>query len=190
MKPYYSGDSYDIVKQSLLRWLSSIGPWATHPMFTEPVTPEQAKTFANLLGSPLLSIETLVDGIDRAAYLEPAYRCHKHVFLDPDTGIRIKPIRGKKAPNYIFGFEVMEIVNARPDKLTLVFDQSLAYGSERQGLKDKLSVFAGQGIQAVAYVSHACFVLLGRNGSLVEEAFEIILRDSHIPRSRFFPEEL
>lgn len=28
----YFGDSYDIVKQSLLRWLAPLGPWAAHPI--------------------------------------------------------------------------------------------------------------------------------------------------------------
>jgi len=30
------GDSYGIVKQGLLRWLSPCGPWLAHPMFTGP----------------------------------------------------------------------------------------------------------------------------------------------------------
>ena len=32
MNPRFLGDSYDIVKQSLLRWLAFDGVWATHPM--------------------------------------------------------------------------------------------------------------------------------------------------------------
>lgn len=39
MKLQYFGDSYDIVKKSLICWLSEFGPWVTHPMFTEDVSP-------------------------------------------------------------------------------------------------------------------------------------------------------
>ena len=190
MKPSYLGDSYDIVKQSLLRWLSVMGSWATHPMFTEPVSSTQADDFAHLLGTRLLSLTPLTGGIDRVGYLAPARECHEHVFIDPDKGIRIEAIRGRKAPAYVFCTELMEIAIARPDKLTLVFDQSLARGSERQQLQDKLQTFSVHGVHAIAYVSHACFVLLGRNSSLVEEAFEVLQSESRLPRSRFFPEAL
>ncbi len=187
MKLSYLGDSYDIVKQCLLRWLSSMGSWATHPMFTEPVSSEQADDFAHLLGTRLLSLAPLKDGIDRVAYLAPARECHEHVFIDPNTGIRIEPTRGSKAPAYVFGTELMQIAIARPDKLTLVFDQSLARGSERQQLQGKLQTFSVHGVHAIAYVSHACFVLLGRNSFLVEEAFDVLQSESRLPRSRFLP---
>ena len=188
MKPSYLGDSYDIVKQSLLRWLSSMGSWATHPMFTEPVSSEQANDFARLLGTRLLSLDTLTNGIDRVAYLAPARECHEHVFLDPDTGIRLKHTLARKAPAYVFGTELIEIASACPDKLVLVFDQSLARGSERQQLQGKLQTFAVHGVHAVAYVSHACFVLLGRNSSLVEAAFDLLQSESCLPRRRFLSE--
>jgi hypothetical protein len=157
-------------------------------MFTEPVSSEQADDFARLLGTRLLSLDVLTNGIDRVAYLAPARECHEHVFFDPDTGIRLKPMRGKKAPAYVFGTELMEFASACPDKLALVFDQSLAFGSERQQLQGKLQTFAFHGVHAVAYVSHACFVLLGRNSSLVEEAINVLQNESHLPRRRFLPE--
>ncbi len=185
MKPSYFGDSYDIVKLSLLRWLSWMGSWATHPMFTEPVSSEQADDFARLLGTRLLSLDTLTNDIDRIAYLTPAFECHEHVFLDPDTGIRLKPTKGRKASAYIFGTELMEIASACPDKLVLVFDQSLARGSERQQLRSKLQNFAVSSVHAVAYVSHACFVLLCKNSSLVESAFKVLQSESRLPRGRF-----
>ncbi len=188
MKPSYLGDSYDIVKQSLLRWLSSMGLWATHPMFTEPVSSGEADAYARLLGTRLLSIDPITNNTDRVAYLAPACECHENVFLDPDTGIRLKPTRGKKAPFYIFGTELIEIVSERPDKLVLVFDQSLARGSERQQLQSKLQTFAAHDVYSIAYVSHACFVLLGRDSSLVELAFDVLQNESRLPRRRFLLE--
>ena len=188
MKPSYLGDSYDIVKQSLLRWLGIMGTWATLPMFTEPVSSQQADDFALLIGTRLLSIDHLTKDTNRVTYLAPASECHEHVFLDPDTGIRLKSARGKKAPFYIFGPELIEIVQARSNKLVMVFDQSLARGSERQQLQNKLQAFSTQGIHSVAYVSHACFVLLGRDNSLVESAFSLLQKESRLPRSRFLRE--
>lgn len=188
MKPRFLGDSYDIVKQSLLRCLGSMGSWATHPMFSEPVPSQQADDLALFIGTRLLSIDSLTNDTDRVAYLAPAIECYEHVFLDPDTGILLKPTRGKKAPLYIFGPELIEIVKARSDKLVLVFDQSLARGSERQQLTNKLKTFSTQGVYSVAYVSHACFVLLGRDKFLVDSAFNVLQSESRLPYSRFLME--
>ncbi len=181
----FLGDSYDIVKQSLLRWLGSMGTWATHPMFTESVTLQQAEAFSRLLGTRLLSTKTLTTTSDRADYLAPARACRDHVFLDPDTGIRLDPIGGKNAAFYVFGTELVAIASARPEALTLVFDQSLARGGEREQLEGKLSALGAHGLHGVAYVSHACFVLLGKNGSLVNKAFGVLAKESRLPESRF-----
>jgi hypothetical protein len=43
MKLRYFGDSYDIVKKSMLAWLSPFGKWQTHPMFTEVVVPTRRR---------------------------------------------------------------------------------------------------------------------------------------------------
>ena len=189
MKPGFLGDSYDIVKQSLLRWLGSMGAWATHPMFTESVTPNQAKALSYLLGTRLLSEETLTTASDRGAYFAPVRDCRDHVFLDPETGIRLEPTRSKKAPLYVFGTELITIASARPEALTLVFDQSLARGREREQLQGKLSALASHGLHGIAYVSHACFVLVGESGPLVKRAFEALEKESRLPESRFLKGE-
>jgi hypothetical protein len=154
-------------------------------MFTEPVLHKQADCFGRFLGTRILSLEVLTGVVNRDAYLAPARDCREHVFLDPDTGIRLLPTRGKKAPGYIFGPELVAIANARPGRLTLVFDQSLARGKERQQLQNKLSNLAEQDVHGVAYVSHACFVLVGTDHSAVAEALETLKRQSGLPRSRF-----
>ncbi|HLA78807.1 MAG TPA: hypothetical protein VJU18_14615 [Vicinamibacteria bacterium] len=173
------------MKQSLLRWLSAIGAWATHPMWTESVTPQQARALSQLLVTRLLSQETLTTATDREAYLAPARECRDHVFLDPDTGIRLDTTGGKRAPLYVFGTELVAIADARPEALMLVFDQSLARGREREQLEGKLSALALHGLHSVAYVSHACFVLVGTNRPLVKRAFEVLKTESKLPESRF-----
>ncbi len=185
MNPKYLGDSYDIVKQSLLRWLANTGTWATHPMFTEDVSTEQAEAFSSLLGTRLLSCDTLTHGTDRDAYLAPARDCHHHVFLDPDTGIRLKPTKGAKAPHYLFGTELAAIADACPERLILVFDQSLARGKEREQIQTKLGSLTKQHMLGIAYISHACFVLVGKNRTLLDSAFETLKKESHLPECRF-----
>ncbi len=185
MNPKYLGDSYDIVKQSLLRWLADIGTWTTHPMFTEHVSTEQAEAFFSLLGTRLLSYDTLTHHTDRDAYLAPVRDCKDHVFLDPDTGIRLEPTHGVMATRYLFGTELVAIADARPERLTLVFGHSLARGEERKQLKIKLNSFADQGVLGIAYVSHSCFVLVGKNSSVLGLAFETLKRESRLPASRF-----
>ena len=154
-----SGQLKDDVSSHSPQWLRIMGDWATHPMFTEPVSSQQADDFALLIGTRLLSRDQLTDDTNRSTYLAPAIKCNEHVFLDPDTGIRLKPTRGKKAPFYIFGPELIEIVQAHSNMLVMVFDQSLARGSERHQLQKKLQSFSTTGIHSVAYVSHACFVV-------------------------------
>ena len=48
MKLKHLGDSYDIVKKSLLQWLSAFGPWAAHPMLRHPTSPAEAEVLEEL----------------------------------------------------------------------------------------------------------------------------------------------
>jgi hypothetical protein len=136
LKLRYLGDSYDIVKQSFLRWLGTCGKWAAHPMFTERVSPDDVAAFSRLLGVPLLSCDVLESNTTRDAYFAGARTCPDHLFLDPDIGFRLSASRSKDAPSYLFGPEIISIVSKRPTSLTLVFDQSLARGREREQLKE------------------------------------------------------
>jgi hypothetical protein len=185
VNPKHIGDIYDIVKQSLLRCLAGLGKWYAHPMFTAPFTEAQAREFGRLLGVPLLSAEVLTQGADRGAYLSVARACSGHLFLDPDTGVRLKLTRGKKAPAYLFGGELVDIATRHPDLLTLVFDQALARGGEAAALGSKLEWLATQGLHGFAYQSHASFVLVGSDTLLVRKAQQALRCEGHLPESRF-----
>jgi len=185
LKLKYFGDSYDIVKRSLLRWLGAYGAWVAHPMFTEHVSSDQAAAFSLLLGVPLLSLDIIKAETDRESYFARARRCPDHLFLDPDTGLRLTANRAKNAPSYLFGSEIISIVRERPTLLTLVFDQSLPRGREPEQLAGKLAFLYNQGIASIAYVSHACFILMGTNKELVKKALELIQCESGLPTSRF-----
>ncbi|MGA7493863.1 MAG: hypothetical protein WB930_14365 [Syntrophobacteraceae bacterium] len=81
--------------------------------------------------------------------------------------------------------ELVEIATSRPKLLTLVFDQSLARGKEREQLSAKLSTLASDGVHGFAYISHACFVLLGCDKKLIQRALDAIKSASLLPSDRF-----
>lgn len=98
------GDTYDVVKQSLLGWLAALGPWAAHPMFTEEVSGPEARAFATFLDVPLLSLHVLGIQTDRSAYFAPAKACGSHLFLDPDTGLSFKQAQSQLPPGrFVYG---------------------------------------------------------------------------------------
>jgi hypothetical protein len=182
MKLSYFGDSYDIVKKTLLQWLSPYGPWSAHPMFTEPVDSLEAERFSRFLGVPLVSEEVLRVGCDRRSYFQPCSRCQS-LFLDPDTGVRLKPVRRGRAPRYIFADELIDLVGARPGWLTLVFDQALAIGSEHKQIRDKLKYFAEKGVHGFAYMAQASFIVLAQ-ARIIRRARQSLLKASGLPTRR------
>lgn len=183
MKLQFFGDSYDIVKRSLIAWLRSFGDWVVHPMFTESVSKEAAIEFSEFLGARLLSDSVLSPNMDRDQYFATCHSCG-HLFLDPDTGLRMSATKGARASSYLFARELISMARARPSSLTLVFDQSVGRGSERCQIDQKLSHLSSSGLHGFAYVSHACFVLVGRDGALIDQAYETVLRVSRLPSSR------
>jgi hypothetical protein len=50
MRMSYFGDSYDTVKQSLLRWLRPFGEWSIYLMFTEGVSAANVSGFEQFIG--------------------------------------------------------------------------------------------------------------------------------------------
>lgn len=177
------GDSYDIVKKSLLGWLGEFGPWVAHPMFTHPVSEVDAAAFSTFLGIPLVSTEVLSVESDRRSYLEACGEC-RSVFLDPDTGVRLQRTTRKRSPEFVFADELVAIAVAHPQGLVLTFDQSLARGSESRQIRVKLTHFAERGIHGFAYVSHASFMVLGQSPSVVSEARADVVRKSSLPGHR------
>lgn len=183
MRMQYFGDSFDIVKKSILGWLDGFGPWAAHPMFTHPTSEAQANEFSRFLGIPLISTKELTHVSDRDHYfaLNNKYRS---LFLDPDTGIRLKPAKRASAIEYVFGDELLKIVSAHPDGLVLTFDKSFARGLEREQVRKKLMHFKVRGIYGFGYVSHASFIALGHSEDLLQQARAQLLAQSLLPARR------
>lgn len=183
MRLRYFGDSYDIVKQALISWLSSMGDWEVHPMFTEPVDQKQAFQIAAFLRARLVSSEVLNE-TNRSCYFD-CCRQVGNLLLDPDTGLRLLPLSSTRSVEYLFASEVIELAQARPEALTLIFDQSLARGQERSQVERKLSYLRENGLHAFAYISHACFLLVGQSQNLVDRAYSRVREMSRLPDKRF-----
>jgi hypothetical protein len=183
MKFKYFGDSYDIVKKSLIAWLGDFGGWYAHPMFTEPVTLGEAALFARFLGADLVSAEELTPRTDRGAYFSSC-RGVGNLFLDPDTGVRLEPRRDSKSVNYVFGPELIALSRARPESLLLAFDQSYSRGSQGPQIQEKLAFFASENVYGFAYCSHAPFLVLGSKVDLIACAHDHLLEVSGLPSSR------
>jgi hypothetical protein len=105
------------------------------------------------------------------------------VFLDPDTGVRLKPSAGAKSAAYVFGSELEELCHANRDRLVLVFDQSVPRGGERLAMEQKLAYFRERGVFGFAYFSHACFLILSASKGVVRQARTALLATG-LPKTR------
>ncbi len=184
VKLEYFGDSYDIVKKSLIAWLSEFGPWVTHPMFTEKVSSDEAEAFSRLIGTPLVSSRTLASTTDRAEYFS-VLKGTGNLFLDPDTGVSLRRLSGARAVQFVFGEELVEWCRERREVLTLVFDQSYSRSvKKRVAMQEKLRHFANAGISGIIYDSHTTFLLLAADSELIETARERLMQVSALPEWR------
>ena len=154
-------------------------------MFAETTTPADVKALEYLLDASVVSKAVLGPETDRRAYFESARKCETHLFLDPDTGVALAKKLRRESPSYLFDDELLEIAHARPHLLTLAFDQSVARGNERQQLDAKLSAFADRGLHGLAYVSHACFLLVGTDAGLMNRATQTVRECSRLPAAPF-----
>lgn len=181
------GDSYDIVKQALLGWLADVGPWAAHPMFTHHVSPERARAFGEFLGVPLVSRVRLAPDMDPKACFEACSGVGRNLFLDPDTGLKIRP-KGqstRRHPQYLYTDELAAMAKARPHRLTMTFDQSLSRARDAKiQIKEKLRALQKEGLVGFAYVSHVAFIIVGCDAALVKRARKALLRRSRLPEDR------
>ena len=182
------GDSYDLVKKSLLTWLKPFGDWSAFPMFTHHVEPADADRFSRFLSVPLISIDTIDIRTDRHPYFRQ-FLGAGNLFLDPNKGLKIG--RGRK-PEYVYGDEIRLLSEQRPKSLTMIFDQSFdrtkgvaLFDSAKFQVREKLDWFAANQMSGFAYISHAAFVVVSHDRDLITSAYETLIDSSDLPKSRF-----
>ena len=166
------GDSYDFVKRGILQLLSCCGDWSVHPMFTDGDPECYAAEYRRLIGVPSVNDCSFVQsGRNRNDWLDEARTCQDHLLIDPDTGIPFNepgklPRAGAAGAEFLMANELVEIARTRPDKLTLVFDQSFYRKNFRgapcttEQINGKLWWFVQQDLHGLVYNSHAKFLLV------------------------------
>ena len=185
MRLAYFGDSFDLVKRSLIASLADFGPWSVQPMFTELVSRPDAARFARFLGATLVSGRQLASDTDRSDFLQSSMRAHA-LLLDPDTGLK-ENVRHGKRPHYLLFSELSDLVAARPRELTVVFDQSVARAKDdarRNELGEKLKALAELNVSACYYFSHAPCLIASRSKRVLRSARRVLLRSARLPESR------
>jgi hypothetical protein len=182
MQMHFFGDSYDIVKRYLLHSLAPDAVWRAFPMFTDDVSAAQVDELAAFLGVEIVASAVFTAQTDRASHLraDPSWA---HIFLDPDTGVRLRPCGGVTSTRYVFGHELVGLCHQQPDRLAVVFDQSVPRGQERPSIEAKLAYFGENHVAGFAYASHACFVVLSSTQSVIDEARARLVA-SHLPTAR------
>jgi hypothetical protein len=180
----YFGDSFDVVKMSMIHWLMPFGEWAVHPMLTDDASMEEVAAFEQFVGAKVISTEVLNRATNRNSYFSCVSQCG-NLLLDPDTGLRLEIINGIRAPEFLFASELVNIISDRRSSLTVVFDKSIPRGSEHEAVKLKLAHLQSHGVHGFAYVSHACFIVASHDKELIKRALNRVSSLSHLPASRF-----
>ena len=158
MHPKFFGESHDIAKRRIMRWLAPHERWAAHPMWFEqrPGSPRDRaflKEYATALDVDIVKDESR----DREAFLAAAKACCRHLLLDPDTGMSLSTSR-RNSRKHVRVDQFIQIVKSpsRPDKLTLIYDQSyLRNGVDIwEQTRAKLRCLDDAEVYAVAYMAH------------------------------------
>ena len=164
MNPAYLGDSYDLVKRFFCRELSLLGYSVTvDPMLTGTWNANE-RDFYRLIGAEPANREKPI--------LKPAA-----LFLDPDTGVN--PKGGKQHAS--FERLARECANY---SLVFAFDQSFSRQAKAKDVMlEKLSALQARGCHGMYYDSHARFVFVTKERSVLHE-LHLQLRSLGLPESR------
>ncbi len=192
MNPAFFGDSFDIVKREVIRGLAEPEGWAVHPMYFDAERDDGFdRRHAEFLGIDLAKGNTS----DRKMVVEVGEKCQRHLFLDPDTGLRVPGKKerghGQHRKKHLNVPELAEITIAqrRKHKLTLVFDQSNVRNKDRrENVKERLKELRSRKrkIYGAAYVcKHVVFIWVSHNEDTVENATHRLIDCSGLPVCRF-----
>ncbi len=88
---------------------------------------------------------------------------------------------------YLFRDELIDLTRVRPEFLTMVFDQSIAFGPRELlagKVFEKLKNLKESGLSSFACVAQAPFLFVARDNKLAEEAYRMLLERSRLPSDR------
>ena len=141
MKPKFFGESHDMAKRQIMKWLDPCKPWVVHPMWFDQ-KPEDPDDPAFLEKYSAALDVCIVDGNPRHwnNFPQDAHRCPKHLLLDPDTGLS-QPRNGRRSRKHVTVTQFIGIVTApdRQGKLTLIYEQSYFRQGHNIGIQTQAS---------------------------------------------------
>ena len=197
MHPKYFGESHDMAKRDIMKWLAPNKRWEAHPMwFNERPNPPDDRAFLNNYAAALDVV--IIDGEspNPNELLEAAITCRKNLLLDPDTGLW-QPRNGRMSRKHVRIDHFIQIMNSpeRQGNLTLIYDQSyLRNGVDIwEQTRMKLRVLCEGQVHAVAYMAHAGsrvrFIWASTNCEIITEATQRMQIESGYPCCRFIDDE-
>ena len=193
MKPKFFGESHDLAKRQIMKWLAPSEPWVAHPMWFDqrPEDPDEPDFLEKY--SAVLDVQ-IVDGNSRYwnDFPQDAERCHENLLLDPDTGLWT-PANGRRSRKHVTVAQFVQIAisRERQDKLTLIYDQSYIRSGHniRTQTEAKLRTLRGSYVHSVAYIAHegsnVRFIWASTDRQAITEATQRIQTKSGFPRWRF-----
>src|SRR5438105_531648 len=149
MNPEHISDSYDFVKRTLLSVRPAQKRFLAVPMFTDEPTADEEDAYRTILDVELIreSLRPAPAG-DRDKWIMEIggeiKRGPYHLFLDPDTGIRLHRHmpNGPRQRKYIGTDEIATLLQRNQNCLLLCFDQSLDRRMVNESRTDKLNCLA------------------------------------------------
>lgn len=196
MKPRYLGDGWDIYKRWFLREIVGAvvrleDVWAL-PMFTESPTPADLGIYEALLGCRVASMEVFPDARtgdkQRTAYWNVVLSGEggtKHLFLDPDTGLRASGRQATRTWNeYVFHADLTSLLPPDSKRIVAIYDHSTSRGDEIQSAKQKVDALAGADLQSLAYSAQVALIVVARVPERLAAMGAALRGTGYLPPSR------
>ena len=200
MHPRFFGESRDIAKRQIMRWLAPTSePWAAHPMwFNQRPTPPCDRAFLDQYAAALNVHIVDHESPDQNAFLEAAVACIDHLLLDPDTGLGNKSNCDRTNRDHVTHVtfdQLIQIVQSqkRHDKLTLVYDQGYSRILDVLGVREetrkKLNRLRQSSVHAISYMAEpkwgVCFIWASKDCDVITQATQRMQAKSRFPYCRF-----
>ena len=191
MHPRFFGESRDIAKRHIMRWLAPNACWAAHPMwFGQRPEPPCDRAFLDQYAAALDVDIVEGESPNENEFLRSADTCREHLLLDPDTGLgdtnRSHHMTHVRFDQFIW---IVESLSCQ-DKLTLVYDQGYSRSIDMwEPTRTKLSRLRESGVHSAAYMAEpkwkVCFIWASTNCEAITEATRRMQTESGFLSSSF-----
>jgi hypothetical protein len=183
MRLEYFGDSYDIVKRALLQWLAPLGQWYVQPLFTDDVSPQQATAFARFLGADLVEPFQARTATECRAALDGC-KGIGNLLVDPDVGVVLPQSDKPVKRTHLSAAALQGLCASNSGHLVISFDQALRREAPEESLRSKVAWLSERGTPAIAFRSHASFIVCSSSSDRLGDATRLLLATG-LPDTRF-----